>query len=235
MVTKPETRSVSWLHLPSYSQLASEKLEYSIKGPLYAASCVLDLSTNSSSITNIHAKAQASLALGKRWQFEAESSGDLNTQILFEQYLERDLSSHRTNSWKSHDAELIREGGRTFDLEQLSIQNAAILSSIQLPFAIAYSWSASCDELRGYFVAAKSVHAIQLIEDGQDAGLYRLAARVRAASLSGTDWEDSHWSADPIFYVHVNSEKRVIESISAKAPVIGQVKLKLTRHERSPS
>jgi hypothetical protein len=208
-----------WLQPPTL-KVGEEKLEYAVKGPLFAASAVLRVSSQASCAT-IQGELQASIPLRKKWQRTISSAFEYGSPFGFQTYHEKDPASGQENYWHLGAPGLRLNDQLFLDPAGLSAFEAPVLAAPQLIHALAARRTAK--NYTSYFVAGHRLYAIHFESIGESKDL----------NAKLTDAMNPNWAKASEFQIFWGSGDEVPSAFRVRAtPIGGSLEARLIQHDR---
>lgn len=225
------SQPVEWLEISGRNPGPSSgsdrnKINVSVRGPLYAASAVFVRDVSADGRWMIRASVEASMPLKKKWRETVDTTGDFSHASSFASHLEKIESKPSAILWQRADHGLAMtvegaEGGISFD-----IASVPVASSADLLFVLQDVWRPS-PRPRGLFaVAAKKLYAIRLEDNSSGQILGRIAEIEEPSRVA--DWSaafrKSFEQKTFDFEFGWSETERRFTGLEVKVPVLGRVR-----------
>lgn len=210
------------------------KLEYTLTGPLYAASAVFER-RQIEDRTQVSAVAHAKLPFGKK--YSASIVADSVTQ-------EKDsvgFSTHRESAngiekcWTLTAEGLVRtdENGRPFVVSRrlLSMLDAPIVSAADLMFRVDEAWAEESSPAGVYFVAGHRLLALRLESGGPELidGIITTASLADGPKDPVRRFFELPWNEGRKFQFVWSKSLRSVAAVRAQVPLLGRVEARLSQ------
>jgi len=203
------------------------KINVSVKGPLYAASAVFQRRISSDERWTINASAEASIPFRQKWQESVEVTGDFSRLPTFESHIESVASNPQPIRWEREGQRLaLLAGGAGFEAEMSSVP---VASSADLLFLLQDVWTPKAKPRGLFAVASRKLFAIRLESRAPAEIQGRIAVVTEPHEVS--DWsrafQVSLQGKAYDFMLGWSESNRLVTTLEVKAPVVGRVRAQI--------
>lgn len=220
---------VHWLNaktavegFPSY-----QKLEFKKKGPLVTASAVLETHFDGAVFTN-KGTAEFKAPIWNEQSFEMHSTLLLkDREMPLESYGE---SFGKKYEWRGDvDGIENRQTGQMISKEKAAVLPAPLLDPLSAMALFGRSWAPGIVTMGIFVVAGRKTYTLRV--DHMGGVNFKGAILPMPAMVTGEQWHDLDWRGANSFELTLNPEKKVVDSVSMKIPVMGKFSVRLSHFE----
>lgn len=218
----------SWLQFGEPAKFQTETYEYSMQGPLYAASAVLTRRTISPDRRLLECRVSARYPIRKKKEFEVRAETDAKGTLIIQE--ENDLITGEQRIWRIDSPAVL-------SLDGVSAINTSgpVQSVVGILFAISDFLSLNCDSIpitRTMAVVGKKIWALRLLSlkssaTGIEAEITRLDTHDGRVNIESAEWNSAYR-----LRLEWDASARLIQAIQVSLPIVGRIKIQLVRHER---